>query len=124
VSDKIFPALSPAAGVNPPSPDEGEYGAVALPSSWPVLSLLFFAAALASRIFVNLIPRELRPLPGPILTAVVVPALALVGLFFGFVGRRNPRTAGTSRLGIFLNAVTLVLSFLALFAYWLILRRA
>jgi hypothetical protein len=124
VSDDVVRALSPAAGVNPPSPEEGEYGAVALPSSWPVLSLLFFAAALASRVFVNLIPREVRPLPGPILTAVVVPVFAFLGLGCGLLGKRHRQAAGTARLGIFLNAVTLVLSFLALFAYWIILHRA
>jgi hypothetical protein len=124
VPDDVVRALSPAAGVNPPSPEEGEYGAVALPSSWPVLSLLFFAAALAARVFVNLIPREVRPLSRPVLTAVIVPAFALLGLLCGLLGKRNAQAAGTARLGIFLNAVTLALSFLALFAYWIILHRA
>jgi len=123
VANDVVPALSPAAGINPPSPEEGEYGAVALPSSWPVLSLLFFAAALGSRLFVSLLPRELLPFPRPLLTAMVVPVFALLGLVCGVLGKRNRQAAATARLGIFFNTVTLVLSFLALVAYWVIMHR-
>lgn len=116
-------ALAPAAGVSPPGADEGEYGAVSLPGSWPVLSFLFFTAALAARAVVGLIPRELRPLPRPLLSIVAVLVFSGLGLIFGLLGRRNPQTAGTARIAMFLNAVVFVLSLLATAAFFAILQR-
>lgn len=116
-------ALSPVRGVSPPGPEEGEYGAVTLPGSWPVLSFVFFVAALAARALVGLVPRELRPLPRPQLAVLAVLVFAALGLLFGLLGRRNPQTAGTARIAIFLNAVALVLSLLATLAFFVIWRR-
>lgn len=117
-------ALSPVRGVSPPGPEEGEYGAVTLPGSWPVLSFVFFVAALAARVLVGLVPRELRPpLPRPLLAVLAVLVFSALGLLFGLLGRRNPQTAGTARIAIFLNAVALVLSLLATLAFFVILRR-
>lgn len=106
-----------------PEPLAGEYGIVTLPQAWHVLSLIFFAAALGARFLTALVPREL--LVGiiwrPVLTAFSVPLLAAIGLLFALVGLRNPAGRGASKIALFLNATVLVLSGVALWAFFRIM---
>ncbi len=106
-----------------PEPGGGEYGTVTLPHVWHVLSLLFFAAAMGARFLTALIPREL--LRGiiwrPLLTAFAVPLLATLGLLFALIGLRSPEGRGAAKIALFLNATVLVLSGLALWAFFRIL---
>jgi len=108
---------------NPPEPLGGEYGTVTLPHAWHVVSLLFFAAALGARFLTALIPREL--LAGiiwrPVLTAFSVPLLATIGLLFALLGLRRPEGRSASRIALFLNATVLLLSGVALWAFFRIL---
>ena len=102
----------------------GEYGVIRMPDTWHVLSLLFFLAALGSRFVTSLIPAEVNPhLVRPLLTAVLVPILALVGILCGLLGLRNPQGRSTARVALFLNGVTLVLGLLAMAAFFYIARR-
>jgi hypothetical protein len=106
-----------------PEPFAGEYGTITLPHVWHVLSLVFFAAALGARFLTALVPREL--LAGviwrPVLTAFSVPLLATVGLLFALIGLRNPAARGASKIALFLNATVLVLSGVALWAFFRIM---
>jgi hypothetical protein len=102
----------------------GEYGVIRIPDAWHVLSLLCFLAALGARFVTALIPSELNPLfYRPFLTAVSVPALALLGVLFGLLGLRNPEGRGTARVALFLNGVVLVIGSLAIAAFYWILPR-
>lgn len=108
---------------DPPEPPGGEYGTITLPHAWHVLSLVFFAAAVGARFLTALIPREL--LAGliwrPVLTAFSVPLLALLGLLFALMGLRRPEGRGAAKIALFLNATVLLLSGLALWAFFWIL---
>jgi hypothetical protein len=108
----------------------GEYGVVALPDAWHVLSLACFLAALGARFLAALLPRGFShgwP-PGwggflyrPLLTALLVPAFAGLGLLFGLLGLRRPESRSAARLALGLNGIVLALSALALLAYFAIL---
>ncbi len=106
-----------------PEPLVGEYGAITLPHAWHILSLFFFAAALGARFLTALIPREL--LTGiiwrPVLTAFSVPFLAMIGLLFALIGLRRPEARGAAKIALFLNATVLLLSGLALWAFFRIM---
>lgn len=106
-----------------PEPFGGEYGTITLSGAWHVLSLVFFVGALGARFLTALVPRE--ALTGviwrPVLTAFSVPLLAALGLLFALVGLRNPAGRGAAKIALFLNAVVLVLSGLALWAFFYIL---
>jgi len=117
----VEPIQSPAGP--PPEPGGGEYGEVSLPELWHVASLAFFLAALGARFVVELVPAALRPLPKPLLSAVAVPVLAGCGLALGLVGLGRVESRGIARIAVFLNAVALVLSALALAAYLYILPK-
>jgi hypothetical protein len=108
----------------PDSPD-GEYGVIRIPDAWHVLSLLCFLAALGARFLIALIPAEVHTfLYRPILTAVTVPAFALVGVCCGLLGLRNPAGRSTARVALFLNGVVLVIGGLAIAAfYWIMPQR-
>jgi uncharacterized membrane protein YjjP (DUF1212 family) len=100
----------------------GEYGVIRIPDAWHVLSLLCFLAALGARFLTSLLPREMSALVfRPLLTAVAVPAIALLGILFGLLGLRNPQGRSTARVALFLNGVTLVLGALAVAAFYYIL---
>lgn len=102
------------------SPDfDGEYGAVRLPETWHVLSLLCFAGALGAKYLVSLLTAGARPpfyLPG-----MVALALAGLGLVLGLLGLRVPAGRSTARVAVFLNATVLVLGLLAAAVYFYIL---
>jgi ABC-type sugar transport system permease subunit len=108
---------------DPPEPLSGEYGTITLPHAWHVLSLLFFAAAMGARFLTALIPREL--LAGiiwrPVLTAFSVPLLATIGLLFALLSLRRPEGRGAAKIALFLNATVLLLSGLALWAFFRIM---
>jgi len=107
-----------------PDATGGEYGVIRIPDTWPVLSLIFFLAALGSRFITSLIPTEVNPhLFRPLLTAILVPCLALVGILCGLLGLRNPEGKSMARVALFLNGVTLVLGLLAVAAFFYIARR-
>ena len=104
---------------------DGEYGVIRIPDAWHVLSLLCFLVAMGARFLIALIPAEVHTvLYRPILTAVTVPAVALIGVFFGLLGLRNPAGRSTARVALFLNGVVLVIGVLAIAVfYWIMPRR-
>lgn len=106
-----------------PDPLGGEYGTITLPHAWHVLSLVFFAAALGARFLTALVPRELIAglIWRPILTAFAVPLLAAFGLLFALIGLRRPEGRGAAKIALFLNATVLLLSGLALWAFFRIM---
>ncbi|MFL6203364.1 MAG: hypothetical protein ACJ76J_29710 [Thermoanaerobaculia bacterium] len=105
-----------------PTPfDEGEYSVLQVPDAWHVLSLVFFIAALGSRFLVRFLPQGRGFFYRPVLTAFTVPVLGGLGLLFGLIALRNPATRGVARVAVFLNAIVLVLSALALAAFFYIL---
>ena len=106
-------------------PREGiddEYAPLDLGVGLHVVSLLFFCGALASRHLVALLPAEYQRFPtGIFLTALGVPAMSGVGLLVGLVGLRRRDGGGLAKIAVFLNATALVLSGLAILAFFLIL---
>lgn len=105
-------------------PFGGEYAALDLPDRWPLVSLALFLAALAARYLVKLVPAAYLaylPVPRAVATALAVPALAALGLLAGLIGARTSPGSGIARTGIFLNAVVLALSGLAIWAFFRIL---
>ena len=106
-----------------PEPLVGEYGTVTLPHAWHVLSLVFFAAAMGARFLTALVPRELIAgiIWRPVLTAFTVPLLATIGLLCALIGLRRPEGRGAAKIALFLNATVLLLSGLALWAFFWIL---
>lgn len=106
-----------------PEQAAGEYGTLSLPHAWHVLSLLFFLAALCARFLTALVPRELirGVIYRPVLTAMAVPLLAAIGVLCALVGLRNAEARGAARVALLLNAVVLVLSALALAAFFYIM---
>jgi hypothetical protein len=106
-----------------PEPSAGEYGTLSLPHAWHVVSLLFFLAALCARFLTAMVPRELIRgiIYRPVLTAMAVPLLAAIGVLCALVGLRNPEARGASRVALLLNGIVLVLSVLALGAYFYIM---
>ena len=104
---------------------EGEYAPLDMPAGWHVASLVCFVAALGSRFLVGaLLPgRWPSPWTRPLLPGIAAFLFALLGLGFGLLGLRNARGRGVARVGIFLNSIVLVLTLLAAFAFYTILRR-
>lgn len=106
---------------DPPPFDEGEYAVLQVPDAWHVLSLAFFIAALGARYLVQFLPQGRGFFYRPVLTAFSVPVLAGLGLLLGLVGLRNPSTRGVARVAVFLNLIVLVLSALAIAAFYRIM---
>ena len=105
-----------------PDPFGGEYAAVSTPDAWHVLSLLCFLAALGARFFIAIMPDDLRLyFHRPVLTALLVPAFAVVGILFGLLGLRKLETRSAARLALALNGVVLLLSAAAFAAFFYIL---
>lgn len=103
---------------------DGAYGVVSSPGGFHILSLLFFVAALGARFITPLLPRELvrsvfrfRPMA----TAFLVPAFAALGMLCALVALRNPETRAIGRIALGLNGIVLLLSALALWAFFRIL---
>jgi hypothetical protein len=98
-----------------------EYSTISLDSVWGVLSIVCFAAALATRQLV----RWLLPLPqqgfqlSPPLAVRIVPVLALIGIVLGLIGlRRERKNRSLSLLGLALNGVTLLLVGAFAIGFW------
>ena len=106
---------------DPPPFDDGEYSVLQVPDAWHVLSLVFFIAALGARFLVRFLPQGRGIFSRPVLTAFSVPVLAGLGLVCGLVALRNPATRGVGRVAVFLNLIVLVLSALAIAAFYYIL---
>ena len=104
-----------------PHYSEEEYGALDLPDAWHVASLACFAASLAARFLVRLLPAGSTFFGRVFLPGIAVFALAGLGLFCGLLGWRNIRGRGLARVGIFLNATVLALSALAAALFFYIL---
>lgn len=106
-----------------PEPLAGEYGSISLPHAWHVLSLVFFVAALGARYLTALVPREMITgiIWRPVLTAFSVPLLASIGLLLALVGLRHQEGRGAAKLALLLNAIVLVLSGVALWAFFRIM---
>ena len=100
------------------------YPPLEAPDALPVLSLLFFAAALGSRPLARLLPRDLVPWPRAVLVPIAIAILASsIGALLAAVSMRNPKRRGIARLSLLLNAVVLVLTALAAAAMIWIFRR-
>jgi hypothetical protein len=106
---------------DPPPFDEGEYAVLQVPDAWHVLSLVFFIAALGARFLIRFLPQGRGFFYRPVLTAFSVPVFAGLGLLVGLVGLRNPATRAVARIAVFLNLIVLVLSALALAAFFYIM---
>jgi hypothetical protein len=123
------PPLDTAVGAGAqPTSAAGErddaYQPLEAPDVLPVLSLLFFAAALGSRPLARLLPRDLVPWPRAVVVPVAIAILASsIGALLAAVSLRNPRRRGIGRLALLLNAVVLVLTALAGAAMIWIFRR-
>lgn len=106
-----------------PEPIAGEYGSLSLPHAWHVLSLLCFLSALGARFLTALVPREVirGVIYRPVLTAMVVPLLASIGVLFALAGLRNPEGRGAAKVALLLNGIVLLLSVLALAAFFYIM---
>jgi hypothetical protein len=100
---------------------EGEYGALVLPDAWHVASLACFAAALGARFLVRLLPVGNAYFGRVFLPGFAVFALAGLGLLFGLLGLRTPHGRGMAKMGVLLNVIVLVLSGLAVAAFFYIL---
>jgi len=113
--------------IPPPTPrtDRDEaYAPLEAPDALPVLALVQFTVALASRPLVRLLPRELRPYPWGILLPVAVTLVAsALGALLAVWGVRRSRRPGLARLALLLNGVVLVLSALAALGILWIVRR-
>lgn len=106
-----------------PEPVAGEYGTLSLPHAWHVVSLLFFLAALCARFLTAMVPRELIRgiIYRPVLTAMAVPLLAAIGVLCAVKGLRNAEARGTAKVALLLNGIVLVLSAVALAAFFYIM---
>jgi uncharacterized membrane protein len=106
----------------PPEFSDGEYGAIEVPDAWHVVSLACFAGALGARFLAQLFPRGwMPPWSRPLLPAVTVLVLAILGLLFGLVGLRSAQGRGAARIAVFLNATVLALGLLGVAAFFYIL---
>ena len=104
-----------------PDPFGGEYAVIALPDAWHVLSLVCFVAALGARFLIALLPQGRGFFYRPVLPAFSVPVIATIGLLFGLLALRRSETRGTAKIALALNGIVLVLSGLAIAAFFYIL---
>ena len=102
--------ISPARA---PERDDA-YAALEAPDTLPVLSLLLFAAALASRPLARLLPRDLRVYPwGPLAPVAIGVAASIAGVALAAWSLRRSPGRGVARLALLLNGVVLALTALA-----------
>lgn|GEM_PF-1594229 len=118
------PEPRPATSIHiEPPPSDGEYGTLDFSTRWPVLSLVCFLGALGSRFLVEAVPRGMVGWPMRLLLpGLGVLVLCFLGLVFGLLGLRNPEHRGLARVGVWANAIGLVLAGLAVAAFFWILR--
>jgi len=110
-----------AARTDPP--DEA-YAPLEAPDVVPLLSFLCFSASLAAKPISRLLPTPLRRYPwGLMAPAAIAALLALLGLMRALWSSRRARgRRGLARIGVFLNAVVLGLTGLAVLGIFFILR--
>lgn len=86
------------------------------------LSVAFFAASLFARYLVGaLAPDGMSFFRRAFVTALAVPILSGIGLLLGLLGSRLGRGRGLAKAGAWLNLVVVVLSLLALAAFYRIM---
>lgn len=115
-----------AAAMSRTRPPEVEdaYAPVDAPEAWPLVSLLCFAIALASKPIVRWLPPDLRPYPAVVLLPIALSVgAALCGVLFAWIGLRRRPGNTLARTGLLLNAVVLALATLAAAALVWIVRR-
>lgn len=108
-----------------PEPPDEAYAPLEAPDVVPLLSFLCFSASLAARPIARLLLPELWRSPWRVIApAAIAAALALVGLLLAlWSARRAKGRRGLAKIGLFLNAVVLGLTGLALLAIVFILGR-
>ena len=100
------------------------YSPLEAPDVLPLLSLVAFSAAIASRPLARLLPRALRVYPwGVLAPAVMAVGFALVGLVLALASSRRRSRRGLARVALLLNGIVLGLTGLALLAAIWILKR-
>lgn len=102
---------------------QGEYAPIEVRGRWfGWLSLLFFVASLFARFLVAAVaPADLGFFRKAFLTTMSVPILAGIGLLFGLIGSRLGTQKGLARSGLWLNLIVLILSGLAIAAFYAIM---
>lgn len=105
-------------------PDEA-YAPLEAPDVVPLLSFLCFSASLAARPIARLLLPELWRSPWRVVApAAIAATLALLGLLLAlWASRRAKGRRGLAKIGLFLNAVVLGLTGLAVLAIVFILGR-
>jgi hypothetical protein len=102
---------------------QGEYAPIEVRGrAFGWLSLVFFVTSLFARFLVAaLAPADLGFFRKAFLTSMSVPILAAIGLLCGLIGSRLGTQQGIARAGLWLNLVVLVLSGLAIAAFYSIM---
>ena len=101
---------------------DDEYAVVSLGLSWGLLSLALFFFNLPVRGWTRLLPwhpGHYYSQPGKL--ALYTLLVAVVGMIFGWFGRRSERHAAAARWGLILNALiagTLVIAIIGLIMWW------
>jgi cytochrome bd-type quinol oxidase subunit 2 len=89
----------------------------------PVVSLALFLAALGSRFLVRLLASELSFRARVLMPGALSLSFALVGLLLAWLALRHPRRRAVARVAVFLNAVVVALSLLAIGVYQVLVAR-
>jgi hypothetical protein len=106
-----------------PLDQDGEYRVLAPGDIQPVLSLACFLAALGSRFLVRLFASAMSMRARILLPGALSLCLSLIGLLLALLALRQPRRRGMARVAVFLNAVVLALSLLAVGVYLYLVAR-
>ena len=116
-----------ARGGDPPEAAGGEdaYGPLEMPDAWHVLSLAFFAVALASRLVASALPFDLAPrgLWRPLVPAALSFGAGVLGALAALPGVFRGARRRAARFALFLNLAVVALTALAALAVLVILRR-
>jgi len=103
---------------------EDAYAPVDAPEAWPLVSLVCFGVALASKPIVRWLPPDLRPYPAVVLLPVALSVGAsLLGVAFAWIGLRRRPGSALARTGLLVNGIVLLLAALAAAALVWIVRR-
>ncbi len=124
--DRPAPVLAPAPGHEGQAAGSSDsaYSSIEFGAVWEMVSLACFALALS----LHYLPDWLVPLPDTpfnrfFLPILAVSGLALIGILFGWIGKRRSRRPGLARIGIFLNSIVLGLIGLLILVLYLLRYR-
>ena len=106
-----------------PLDHDGEYRVLALGDLLPVLSLVLFLAALGSRFLVRLFATQMSLRTQVLAPGALSLGFSLLGLLVALLALRRPKRRGAARVAVFLNAVVVALSLLAIALFFYIIRR-